>query len=60
MMSAEKEVKPSLRGDVNEMAKKVWLRPRLRKLPIKATSAGSTTGNEGINGKKSGYAGNIS
>ena len=37
MISAEKELRPSIKGGEQEPAKKEWRHPRLRKLPIAAT-----------------------
>ena len=60
MISAEKELRPSIKGSEQEPAKKEWHHPRLRKLPIAATSADiHNVGNDGNMGK-SGHAGGVS
>ncbi len=46
----------NVRGSV----KKEWRRPELQKLPIAATAAGSSKGNEGNTKKTSGTAGGFS
>lgn len=47
-------------GNGRDAIKKEWRRPELRKLPIAATAAGSTLGNEGNTKKISGTAGGFS
>ena len=60
MISAEKELGPSIKGGEQEPAKKEWHHPRLRKLPIAATAADiHNVGNDGNMGK-SGHAGGVS
>jgi hypothetical protein len=47
-------------GKILDSVKKEWRRPELQKLPIAATAAGSSKGDEGNTKKISGTAGGFS
>jgi hypothetical protein len=47
-------------GKIMDSVKKEWRRPELQKLPIAATAAGSSKGDEGNTKKISGTAGGFS